>query len=148
MLEEACKMHTWFELVSGEDLPLGKPADLIVTALDSFNEVVDKCFGMELKKDYELAIEQFMIDYRNCIHDNVILKAHILEVHTTTFFERQKELGYEGKGLAYWAEQASEHGDHDWNVTWQRSNYARALGHADFDSQLKKAGDKYNSWHL
>ena len=54
--------------------------------------LVDKCFGMELKKDYELAIEQCMIDYRNCIHDNVILKAHILEVHTTTFFERQKSL--------------------------------------------------------
>ena len=112
---------------------------------------------MELKKDYDLAIEQFMIDYRNCIHDNVILKAHILEVHTTTFFERQKELGYEGKGLACWAEQASEHRihraclqkkasehcHHDWNVTWQGSNYARALGHDDYDSQLKKAG-----WHL
>ena len=103
---------------------------------------------MEFKEDYELAIKQLMIDYRNCIHDNVILKDHILEVHTTTFFERQKELGYEGKGLAYWAEQASEHSHHDWNVTWQGSNYARALGHADYDSQLKKAGDKYNSWHL
>ena len=46
------------------------------------------------------------------------------------------------------SKQASEHCQHDWNVTWQGSNYARALGHADYDSQLKKAGDKYNSWHL
>ena len=61
-------------------------------------------------------------------------------MHTTTFIERQKELGYEGKGLAYWAEQASEHCQHDWNVTWQGSNYARALGHDDYDSQLKKPG--------
>ena len=47
-----------------EDLQLGKPADLIVTALDSFNEVVDKWFGMESKEDYELTIKQFMIDHR------------------------------------------------------------------------------------
>ena len=89
--------------------------------LKSALNVVDKCFGMELKKDYDLAIEQFMIDYRNCIHDNVILKAHILEVHTTTFFEKQKELGNEGKGLGYWAEQAGEHCHHDWNVTFCKS---------------------------
>ena len=63
---------------------------------------------------------------------NWTTRSEIVIAGLEIFFERQRELGYEGKGLAYWAEQASEHCHHDWNVTWQGSNYARALGHDDY----------------
>ena len=125
-----------------------KTSRLIVKALRSFKKVSDSCMGMELHKDYLLDIREFMEDYRNIFHGTVILKAHILEVHVPQFFERQKALGNGDKGLAFWTEQPFEAGHSFWNQLWLGSNYVRDLSHPDYDSQLKRAGVKFNSDHV
>ena len=99
-------------------------------------------------KDYLLDIREFMEDYRRIFHCEVILKAHILEVHVPQFFERQKALGNCGKGLAFWTEQPFEAAHSFWNQLWLGSNYKRDLSHPEYDSQLKRAGVKFNSDHL
>ena len=125
-----------------------KTCRLIVKALRSFKKVSDSCMGMELDEDYYYHITEFMVDYRRIFHDKVILKAHILEVHVPQFFERQKALGNCGKGLAFWTEQPFEAAHSFWNQLWLGSNYKRDLSHPDYDSQLKRAGVKFNSDHL
>ena len=113
----------------------------------SLKEVVDKCFGMELVNGYEDAIHQFSLDFRKLDRDPTV-KVHILEAHIIPFLERQKDFGFEGKGLGYWAEQASESVHYDWKHLWVDRKYIRELDHPDYSSQLKKCGDTYNSRHI
>ena len=111
-----------------------------------FKEVKDLCFGMELKSGYALAIDRFMDIYRQIENLNVTVKVHILEVHVCDFFERKKGTEFEGKGLGFWSEQASEsvHAD----VEKAREGYYRALEDPKYAEQFFKFGVKYNSNHL
>ena len=111
------------------------------------------CVGQELLPDYDLTIERFMELYRNLDtplgdHFSVTPKLHILEVHVVDFLERQKSLGNGGKGLGWYAEQASEHVHKDWKKLWIDCNYVRAMDHPDYDQQLLKCGVKYCSRHM
>ena len=101
--------------------------------------------GMELDVDYLVHIRQFMQDYRLVLHEEVILKAHVLEVHVQQFFEKQEALGYGGKGLAFFTEQPFEAGHSFFDQLWKGGKYARELTHPDYDKQLLKAGIKFNS---
>ena len=78
----------------------------VTTALKNFKVVVHKCFGQEVVDGYENAISKFSKDLRKIGRDPT-LKVHILEVHIVQFLKR-KYIAYPGKGLGFFAEQASE----------------------------------------
>ena len=137
------------KLISESDMTFEDQVDcqVFVTVFHSLKDVVDKCFGMELVDGYEDAIHQFSIDFRKLDRDPTV-KVHILEAHIIPFLERQKAFGFEGKGLGYWAEQASESVHYDWKHLWVDNKYSRALDNPDYPAQLKKCGDTYNSRHI
>ena len=137
-------IDTLEELIVGH--PLEDELDKVVSAFHAFKEVTDLCFGMELKSGYALAIDRFMDFYRQIENLNVTVKVHILEVHVCDFFERKKGTEFEGKGLGFWSEQASEsvHAD----VEKARAGNARALEDPKYAEQFFKLGVKYNSNHL
>ena len=137
-------INTLEELIDGH--PLGDELDKVVDAFSSFKEVTELCFGMELKSGYALAIDRFMDYYRQIENLNVSIKVHILEAHVCDFFERQKGTDYEGKGLGFWSEQASESVHSDFKKHWAK--YVRELDHPDYAKQFKKCGVSYNSNHL
>ena len=101
---------------------------------------------MEVKSGYALAIDRFMDFYRQIEDLNVTVKVHILEAHVCDFFERKKGTEYEGKGLGFWSEQASEHVHAEFKKVW--ADLLRALEDPNYAQQFFKAGVKFNSNHL
>ena len=106
------------------------------------------CFGMELLPGYHKAIDNFSALYRKICKGKIPVKVHILEAHVVDFLERQAGLGYAGKGLGWWSEQASESVHSDWKKLWEGGKYVRGLYHPDYPQQLMRCGVKYNSNHL
>ena len=104
----------------------------VTTALKNFKVVVHKCFGQEVVDGYENAISKFSKDLRKIGRDPT-LKVHILEAHVVQFLKR-KHIEYPGKGLGFFAEQASESVHCDWDNLWTGHKYKRSLEHKDYDS--------------
>ena len=103
---------------------------------------------MELLPGYQQAIGNFSVLFRNTGIANIPVKVHILEAHTVDFLERQEAFGNGGKGLGWWSEQASESVHSDWKKLWIERKYVRDIYHPDYDQQLLRCGNKYNSNHL
>ena len=84
--------------------------------------------------------------YRQIENLNTTVKFHILEGHVCDFFESKKGTEFQGKGLAFQSEQASEsvHAD----AEKARASNARALEDPKYAEKFFKLGVKYNSNHL
>ena len=90
------------------------------------------------KSGYALEIDRFMDYYRQIDNLNVSIKVHILEAHVCDFFERQKGTDYEGKGLGFWSEQASESVHSDFKKHWAK--YVRTWTTLTMQSSSKSVG--------
>ena len=119
----------------------------LVAVLHAFKEVVDKCFGKHVVPGYKEAICSFSQLYRKVVGLSVTPKVHCLEAHVGQFLDMQKEK-YNGFGLGYWSEQASESVHFDFKHLWVDRGYKRDLQHSDYDSNFLKCVVTYNSRHM
>ena len=96
---------------------LNPPASVnnFITAFNSFNAVVDACYGKELHPDFERRIAVFALDYLK-LGITVTPKVHAVIFHVAEFCQMT------GQGLGPWSEQAGESVHHDFKQIWK--NYS------------------------
>ena len=91
------------------------PALPFIAAFKSFNDIVNKCFGMQLKPGWQEAIETFKTDYLHC-NISITSKAHIVFAHLKSFLiENDSALGV-------FSEQAFESIHAEFWKMWSRSD--------------------------
>lgn len=111
----------------------------LVNCLGALNEVVDSCFGMELKENYVAAIERFdELLIENQIE--ITPKLHIIVDHLIEFFDTLPEDNKHG--LAYFGEQASESIHHMWDAYF--SNFKCNQNSDNYENCLLRAISKFN----
>ena len=92
------------------DIETATKAEPYVKALSQFDQVVEACFGAELKSNFSSLIKDFMKTYHS-LNISIPLKVHLLEGHIEEFLTRKG--GNHGAG--YWSEQAMEACHYDLN---------------------------------
>lgn len=101
---------------------------LFVDALQNFNNVVDDCFGNQLKKDFETPIEKFKNSYL-LLNISVTPKVHAVLYHVKEFCKNY--------GLGFFCEQAIESVHCDYKKIW--ANYKVFKEHEDYANELLKS---------
>ena len=111
-----------------------------ISAFNSFNAVVEACYGMDLHPDFERRIAVFVMDYLK-LGISVTPKVHAVFFHVAEFCLMT------GQGLGPWSEQTGESVHHDFNQTWK--NYkVNDVEREIYGENLLKAVAAYNSRHL
>lgn len=110
-----------------------------VNCLDKFRCVVDSCFTIDLKPDYQKKIGAFRESYID-LGINVTPKVHAIFFHIEDFCK------ISDKGLGYYSEQAVESAHADFKKIWKK--YKVKKSNPKYSENLLKAGREYNSKHL
>ena len=79
-MNQSQSLATWLELEEN----LSEDPVKYVQLVQTFREVIDSCFGLELHPGYQSCIDNFCTLYRE-IGGNFSVKVHILEEHVTEF---------------------------------------------------------------
>lgn len=109
-----------------------------VEAYTNFKNVVDSCFGLTLKENYEENIIKFKKSYVD-LKIPITPKVHAVFFHVKDFCKKYN------CGLGFYCEQAVESVHFDFQSTW--SKYKVPKNHTEYDSRLLKATCEYNSYH-
>lgn len=112
---------------------------LFVGALQSFNKVVDDCFGVQLKETFETSIDKFKKNYLN-LNITVTPKMHVVFHHVKDFCKKH------GTGLGFFSEQAVESVHSDFEKYW--TEYKVFKEHDNYAGKLWKNVVSYNSHHI
>lgn len=110
-----------------------------VTILDTFNNVVESCFGNELKSDFETRINNFKYE---CEASGIRLtpKMHCI-FHHVPYFCKQYACG-----LGAHSEQASESVHALFKISWGK--YKVPKSHPGYAKSLLKAVKEFNCYHV
>lgn len=101
--------------------------------------MVDTCFSLELKQNYQECIKKFMDSYLY-LDIPVTPKIHAVFYHVPDFCTKYEH------GLEYYAEQAMEATHHDFNETWLKFKVAET--NENYAPALLRAVCAYNASHL
>lgn len=102
-------------------------------------QVVDTCFSITLKENFEINIQKFRASYLD-LKISVTPKVHAVFFHVSHF------CNLTNKGLGLYSEQAVESAHHDFNITWQK--YKVSNEHPQYAARLLRAVCEYNSQHI
>ena len=144
-IENICKLEPF--AMALEDHESGGKVMAAISCIKTFNTVVEKCFGNEVKGDFEFHIRKFSIQYRmlpgGC---SVTPKVHIVERHIVQFLRRKHNQGFEGCGLGHFSEQSFESIHRDWKLFWD--NLKVGEEHPLYSLKLLTSVVSYNSSHI
>ena len=111
--------------------------------MKAFNNVRKQCFGMVLDPVYQNSIREFALLWLKCDR-SITLKCHVLFVHVVQFLNFAKD-AYPGKGLGFWAEQASESVHKKWEEFWLHRK--RPITDPDYERVLFDSLCAFNARH-
>lgn len=104
-----------------------------------FKIVVDDCFSLKLRPDFEQHISEFKKSYE-LLNISITPKVHIIMHHVGPFCEKHQ------MGLGFFAEQATESSHHDFNENWKHFKVGEE--NDKYWDKLLRAVLKYNTTHL
>ena len=109
-------------------------------AFNAFNEVVESCYGDELKDDYALKIKKFAAAYQD-LRINITPKIHVVVYHIKEFCSLTK------RGMAPWSEQTVETLHSDFNNLWEQCQ-VKNVDNPIYGDFLLRAVQRYNGKHV
>ena len=121
------------------DMKYPRKCASFIDAFQSFNDVVESCYGADLHPEYEKKIMEFKTNYLK-LGINISPKIHAVFYHVPDFCKRTNQ------SLGPFSEQASESIHHDFNITW--TNYQTGPGNPNYGVKLLEAVRMYNSQHI
>ena len=110
-----------------------------VDTFRKFKIVVDDCFSLRLRPNYEKHIAEFKESYE-LLNISITPKVHIIMHHIAQFCNKHQ------MGLGFFAEQATESSHYDFNETLK--DFKVAGINEKYDAKVVRALLKYNSMHL
>ena len=116
-----------------------------IQTMRSFKKVVERCFTVDLKPDYEEAIQEFKQDYLG-LGVSITPKVHMLFQHVKEFLEIKNRERGEPVGLGLISEQAFECVHSDMKTMWDRVKVGS--DHPNFGERLREFISAYNAKHV
>lgn len=109
------------------------------SVLENLQEMLDACFGIDLKEGYQTTIDRFC-DSWDLANLPITPKLHITKFHIGEYCDNA------GEGLSRSSEQTIEAVHSDFAATWE--NYKVPETHAKYSQRLLSAVVAYNSSHI
>ena len=122
---------------------INQPTGIIKRYADAFiafNDVVDSCYGDELKENYKTKIRLFAKAYQH-LRINITPKVHAVIFHIEEFCSLTH------RGLAPWSEQAGEAMHHDFSEMWDDFK-VKNMENPIYPDHLLQAVCAYNGQHV
>ena len=102
----------------------------IVEVMEAFDQVVNSCFGVELKENYPSLIEEYSTKYRAIPNITFPTKFHMVEQHV----QESIEMKHPDRGLGAYTEQAFESCHHHFKEEWAHSKVN--INHPDHSQKM------------
>ena len=114
-----------------------------IECLEAFSEVVDSCFGMQLKNNYEDSINKFKSLYLE-LPISVTPKVHCIFFHVSEYLKIINKDGGSNFGLGYMSEQAFESVHSNLKKKWENGIKVSAQNR-NYGQRLRNFIVAYNS---